>query len=313
MDAGTSYKYGAYLSDKSDTTTLAAFEIFRAKVETVTGKKICRLRTDGAFDTTTWQEYLQKHGITQEMTAPYSSSQNGLVERAIRTTMEDVCTLLRDSDLRHSYWAEAAAHSIYTRDLIPSHRHPKRIPLESLTGKRQDIAHLRVFGAKCWAKIPTVHGAQVNGGSKLDVRSTECRLLGYAPGSGNYKVQDVATWRVFVSRDVIFEEGLPRRTSANVGESTIPIFDGDRTLTEVDNTHDTHQNIHQNDPDSNISDHTTDQINIANQGDQNIANRQTEPRRSTRMHQPSQARLESAEYKERETAGKGDGQDWATN
>ena len=28
VDAGTSYKYGAYLHDKSDATTLAAFEIF---------------------------------------------------------------------------------------------------------------------------------------------------------------------------------------------------------------------------------------------------------------------------------------------
>ena len=92
------------------------------------------------------------------MTAPYSSSQNGLAERAIRTTMEDVHTLLRDSDLSHSYWAEAAVHSIYTRNLIPSRRHLKRIPLESLTGKRQSVGHLRVFGAKCWAKISDVPG-----------------------------------------------------------------------------------------------------------------------------------------------------------
>ena len=40
VDAGTSYKYGAYLSDKSDSTTLAAFEIFRARAETATRKKI---------------------------------------------------------------------------------------------------------------------------------------------------------------------------------------------------------------------------------------------------------------------------------
>jgi hypothetical protein len=313
VDAGTSCKYGAYLSDKSDSTTLAAFEIFRAKVETMTGKRIRRLRADGAFDTTAWKEYLQKHGITQELTAPYSSSQNGLAERAIRTTMEDVRTLLRDSDLGHSYWAEAAAHSIYTRNLIPSRRHPKCIPIESLTGKRQDIGHLRVFGAKCWAKIPTVHGIQVNGGSKLDVRSMECRLLGYASGSGNYKVQDIATRRVFVSRDVVFEEGLPRRTSASVGEHTIPMFDtiiGNETLTKDDSTIDPTTNNEHHDPDhQDPADHPT----IADQGNQNIANIPTEPRKSTRMPQPSQARLESTEYKERETAGRGEGHDWATN
>src|ERR1700678_23573 len=50
VDAGTSYKFGAYLSDKSDSTTLAVLEIFRTKSEALTGRQICRLRTDGAFD-----------------------------------------------------------------------------------------------------------------------------------------------------------------------------------------------------------------------------------------------------------------------
>ena len=198
VDGGTSCKFGAYLPDKADSSTLEAFEVFRQKAEIVTGGKVRRLRTDGAFDSAAWKSYLTGHGITHEPTAPYSSAQNGLAERAIRTTIDDVRTLLRDSGLGHSYWAEAAAYSIDTRNLIPSRRHPGRIPLESFTGKRQDVSHLRVFGAKCWAKIPVVHGAQVTGGSKLDPRSVECRFLGYVPGRGNYKVQDVATRRVYV-------------------------------------------------------------------------------------------------------------------
>ena len=119
-------------------------------------------------------------------------------------TIDDVRTLLRDSGLGHSCWAEAAAYSIDTCNLIPSQRHPNRIPLESFSGRKQSVAHLRVFGAKCWAKIPIAHG-----GSKLDPRSSECRLLGYVSGGGNYKVQDVTSRRVFVSRDVVFEEGEP--------------------------------------------------------------------------------------------------------
>jgi hypothetical protein len=93
-------------------------------------------------------------------------------------------------------------------------------------GKRQDVSHLRVSGAKCWAKIPTVNGAQVSGGSKLDPRSVACYLLGYSLGAGNYRVQDIVTRRVFVSCDVIFEEGRAHRTLAGVGEeSQILLFD----------------------------------------------------------------------------------------
>lgn len=88
----------------------------------------------------------------QEFTAPYLSVKNGLVEWAIRATIDDIHTLLLDSGLEHSYWAEATAYSIYTHNIIPSHRYPGQIPLESFTGKRQEISHLCVFGAKCWAK-----------------------------------------------------------------------------------------------------------------------------------------------------------------
>ena len=229
VDAGTSYKYGAYLADKSDATTLAAFNIFRKLAEIATGHKVHRLHTDGAFETGAWKTFCQQQGIHQEFTTPYSSAQNGLAEHAIRTTIDDIRTLLHDSNLGHSYWAEAAAYSIYTRNLIPSRRFPGRIPRESFLRKRQNISHLRIFGAKCWAKIPTIHGAQVTGGSKLDPRSAPCRFLGYATRTGNYKVQDTQTKCVYVSRDVIFEEGLPHRSLMSVGEKQqqIPLFDSD--------------------------------------------------------------------------------------
>jgi len=174
VDGGSSYKFGAYLSDKSDSSTIAAFDNFRVEAESLSGRKIRRLRTDRAYESSAWKEYCRQHGIVHEFTAPYSSAQNGLAERAIRTTMDDVRTLLQDSAFGHSYWAEAASYSVHTRNLIPSRRHPGKIPLESFTGRRQSVSHLRVFGAKCWAKIPTVHGAQVTGGLKLDPRAVEC-------------------------------------------------------------------------------------------------------------------------------------------
>jgi len=107
--------------------------------------------------------------------------------------MDDVRTLLRDLGLSHSFWAEAAAYSVATRNLIPSCRHPEKVPLEVFTGKRQNISHLHVFGSKCWAKIPTVNGVQVTGGSKLDDTGVECLLLRYTTGNGNYKVQDMTS------------------------------------------------------------------------------------------------------------------------
>jgi GAG-pre-integrase domain len=50
VDAGTSCKYGAFLANKSDATTTAAFEVFRTQAEAETGHKLKRIRCDGAFD-----------------------------------------------------------------------------------------------------------------------------------------------------------------------------------------------------------------------------------------------------------------------
>lgn len=80
VDSGTSYKFGAYLLDKMDATTVATFEAFCTKSKTLTGRKIQRLRNDGTFNTVSWKNYDQTHGITHEFSAPYSSAQNGLSE-----------------------------------------------------------------------------------------------------------------------------------------------------------------------------------------------------------------------------------------
>ena len=140
--------------------------------------------------------------------------------------MDDVCTLLHDLGLNHSFWAEATAYSIDTRNFIPSHHHPGWVPLEAFSGKQQNVSHLQVFGAKCWAKVSTGLG-----GSKLDLHSLECQFLGYATRRGSYKVQKIVSHQVFVSQDIIFKKGQPHRTSASVGEN-IPIFEMDVAHTE---------------------------------------------------------------------------------
>ena len=125
-------------------------------------------------------------------------------------------------------------------------------------------------------------------------------------GSGNYKVQDVVSRRVFISRDIVFEEGQPHRTSTSVGEQ-IPLFDANTDVvpTPLANVEPIPATVPAiNIPDQQtldpVVDPTVDQIDNT-----------PEPRRSTRVPQPSQAGLHSAEYQKREISGKEKGQDWA--
>ena len=122
-------------------------------------------------------------------------------------------------------------------------------------------------------------------------------------GTGNYKVQDIATRRIYVSRDVVFEEGRPHRTLASVGEQQVPIplFDEDIVPSLTNHDPDTTTVVNDADP---------DQIAV----DQGVSPAiPVEPRRSTRASQPLKAGIHSAEYKMREVTGKDQGQDWATD
>ena len=130
----------------------------------------------------------------------------------MRTTIDNVHTLSCDSGLGHSYWAEAAAYSINTQNLIPSCRHPETIPTEAYSRGRDKTSLTFVcLDLSAGQKYPQHKGAP-------------SLILRYASGSGNYRVQEVGSHYVFVSHDVVFEEGWPHHTLADIWEETSLTF-----------------------------------------------------------------------------------------
>ena len=118
--------------------------------------------------------------------------------------------------------------------------------------------------------------------------------------------------RVFISRDVVFEEGQPHHTSASVGEQQlqIPLFDTNHDIPPLTNANVPATNVPNQlaTPDF-VVDPAVDQV--INHIDRRV--NIPEPHRSARAHHPSQARLQSTEYQRRETAGKDEGQEWAND
>ena len=114
--------------------------------------------------------------------------------------------LLTDVSLPYKYWGEAIVTAIYLQNIMPA-AGDMISPIKKWTGKKPQLNHLRQFGAKAFVLIPEVKR------QKLDKKARELILVGYEGGTKGYRLLDIKTEKICVSRDVKFGESDPRVTS----------------------------------------------------------------------------------------------------
>lgn len=170
-----------------------------------TAQEVQALRTDngGEYLSNEFKSYIMEHGIQHQLTVAYTPQQNGVAERMNRTLMDCVRSLLLTAKVDKKFWAEALSTAVYIRNRVISRSLPPNItPHHRWMGKTPNVSHLRVFGSKCWYVIPK-HKLK-----KLDARSREGLMMGYSTQSKGYKIWDLESRKMIVSRDVTFNENL---------------------------------------------------------------------------------------------------------
>ena len=107
---------------KSKDEVLLNFKHYTAHVEQQTGKKLKALRCDngGEFTSSSFRNYCNSKGILIEYTSPYTSQQNGVSERHIRTLSCMVRSLIQDAGLSDEYWAEALQTAVFLKNRTAS-------------------------------------------------------------------------------------------------------------------------------------------------------------------------------------------------
>ena len=185
----------------------AKFKEYVARVEKQHSKsKVCRIRVDGGGEYGSREKFLHflaQEGITREVSAPYSQQQNGISERCDRTVLDPARSRLKHAGMPNKLWAEAVATAVYIKNRLPTRALPNSTPYERWTRKKPDISHLRTFGCLAFAWM---HGDLRR---KLDDHAYKCVLLGYsAETSTQYRVMDIFTGRVFMARDIKFDESI---------------------------------------------------------------------------------------------------------
>jgi hypothetical protein len=100
------------------------------------------------------------------------------------------------------FWDEAFLAATFLINRTPSKVINFQTPIERLFSVKPHYSSLRIFGCACWPNLRPYNQ------HKLEFRSKECVFLGYSNMHKGFKCLDTRTGRIYISRDVVFDEDL---------------------------------------------------------------------------------------------------------
>ncbi|GJX53971.1 putative ribonuclease H-like domain-containing protein [Tanacetum coccineum] len=215
-----------FLRTKDETSGI--LKDFIRQIENQLNQKVKTIRCDNGteFKNKDVIEFCGSKGIKREYSNARTPQQNGVAERKNRTLIEAARTMLADSFLPNTFWAEAVSTACYVLNRVLVTKPHNKTPYELITGKIPIISYIRPFG--CHVKIlNTIDHLGMFAG-----KSDEGFLVGYSLQSKAFRVYNLEMKRVEENLHITFLENKPNV----VGKGPTWLFDLDY-LTDSMNYH----------------------------------------------------------------------------
>nr|GEV34026.1 copia protein [Tanacetum cinerariifolium] len=148
---------------------------------------------------------------TREYSNARTPQQNGVAERKNKTLIEAARTMLADSFLPTTFWAEAVNNACYVLNRVLVTKPQNKTPYELLAGKQPIISYLRPFG--CHVTILNT----IDQLGKFDGKSDLGFLVGYSLNSKAVRVYNLETKRV----EENLKEATPDIQNANTSSTNV--------------------------------------------------------------------------------------------
>ncbi|GKA32440.1 putative ribonuclease H-like domain-containing protein [Tanacetum coccineum] len=192
-----------FLAKKDETSGI--LKTFIRQIENQLNQKVKIIRSDNGteFKNRVMLEFCGEKGIKQEFSNARTPQQNGVAERMNRTLIEAARTMLADSHLPTTFWAEAVNTACYTFNRVRVTKPQHKTPYELLFGHKPILSYIRPFG--CHVTILNTLSPL----GKFDGKSDEGFLVGYSVNSKAFRVYNLVTKRVEVNLHVNFLEEKP--------------------------------------------------------------------------------------------------------
>ena len=220
IDDFSSYAWSIPLSAKSD--AFPALQAWEKARELETNLKIGIYRSDnGELKSEAMREWLLSRGTQHQFTAPYTSAQNGRVERLHRTLMGKARAMRIASGVPVHRWDEFVLTACYLSNRTPVSSQAGHTPYERWFDQKPDLTHLREIGCRAFVLIQNRHNPKVYD------RSIECVLIGYSLNSKAYRCYHRESRKVFVSYHVSFIEShnsadTPLHPGVTIENASVP-------------------------------------------------------------------------------------------
>ncbi|GKA94100.1 putative ribonuclease H-like domain-containing protein [Tanacetum coccineum] len=135
-----------FLATKDETSEI--LKTFIIGIENLIDLKVKVIRCDNEteFKNRVMNQLCEMKGIKREFSVARTPQQNGVAERKNRTLIEAARTMLADSKLPTTFWAEAVNTACYVQNRVLVIKPHNKTPYELFLGRKPALSFMRPFG-----------------------------------------------------------------------------------------------------------------------------------------------------------------------
>nr|GEV85291.1 putative ribonuclease H-like domain-containing protein [Tanacetum cinerariifolium] len=187
-----------FLRTKDETSVI--LRNFITNIENLKDLKVKIIRCDngGGFKNKEMNELCTKKGIKREFSKSRTAQQNGVAERRNRTLIEAARTMLADTKLPVTFWAEAVNTACYVQNRVLVNKSQNKTPYELFNSRTPVIGFLRPF------RFHVMILNTLDQLGKFDAKGDEGYFVGYSMSSKAFRVFNKRTKKVEENMHVDF-------------------------------------------------------------------------------------------------------------
>ncbi|GJY76643.1 ribonuclease H-like domain-containing protein [Tanacetum coccineum] len=216
-----------FLATKDETSGI--LKSFITRIENLVDHKVKVIRCDNGteFKNREMNQFCEKNGILRQYSVARTPQQNGVAERRNRTLIKAARTMLADSKLPTTFWAEVVNTACYVQNRVLVVKPHNKTPYELFHGRTPTLSFMRPFGC------PVTILNTIDHLGKFDGKTDEAFFVRYSLNSKAFRVSIVHSLMVLQVQKQSDNAGQARKETKPVRNYILlPLWPADPSFSQ---------------------------------------------------------------------------------